>query len=682
MENQLELLEEGKKRTRHYLEIELPQQRESLEKEMQEQKEGKKTRFGRRQELSSRLEYIQQLEVGQRRQLEWLEKEVAALREQRETTFKPQIEKLQKEIEKAKTAISTAMDKWIHNQDKFTCIAVFVISNDKSLLKTVLEECIVEKLALFPDHAKLVVTPSEWETIGTVPETLHVMYNVDSSSIYKFYSLMIEIFNKRRETLDLVSMMQELGRTPLGRVGIHLTNDNLSTLLRFQKTEEKAKAVALASSVGNKLIGVLNIKTVFKVVAGGITVVSISEVLSRWSTFDQLVTAFNSCVLPAGTGLVQLTEGCVCLTVRAETLSALTTLWNLYQDGTLETRLYNFFVTDEIRELAGGEEVEVNVTIEEQEYEKACLEFINEAQEAASLGDGGRIRRNSDSVVYCSPKEELPLSKLERIETELKVCKERIAVMEKEIEIFSLDLEARSPEEKATFFKQSLEGRKAHKTREAREMDESTDKPEISQRLQAKLMDPGKYAFVEKYLEDVQERHSVTAEASDSGLGTHAAASELGMEEISECFEALQLYDFAELLEKVRPRSLRPALSPEQIEQLRGSSDRPTKYHSNVAVLVVKQIVGGLDNVESDNAEKIEAFFKDLNSRNEVTIIASPPSSQAVRRMEYQLILLVAEAESTRRRLEIEIPRVREYLEKEMQEQKEGKRGGLEDRKS
>ena len=62
--------------------------------------------------------------------------------------------------------------------------------------------------------------------------------------------------------------------------------------------------------------------------------------------------------------------------------------------------------------------------------------------------------------MYCSPKEELPLSKLERIETELKVCKERIAVMEKEIEIFSLDLEARSPEEKATFFKQTLEGRK------------------------------------------------------------------------------------------------------------------------------------------------------------------------------------------------------------------------------
>ena len=120
----------------------------------------------------------------------------------------------------------------------------------------------------------------------------------------------------------------------------------------------------------------LNIKTVFKAVA----VVSTAELLIGWSTYDQLVTAVNTCVLPAGTSLVNLTDGCVCLTVQAETLSALTTLWNLYQDGTLERRLYNFFVTDEIKERAGGETVEVNVSIEEEEYDKARLELMNEAQ--------------------------------------------------------------------------------------------------------------------------------------------------------------------------------------------------------------------------------------------------------------------------------------------------------------
>lgn len=124
----------------------------------------------------------------------------------------------------------------------------------------------------------------------------------------------------------------------------------------------------------------LNVKTVFKVVASGITVVSALEVLSRWTTFDQLVTAVNSCVLPASTNLVQLTDGCVCLTVRAETLSALKALWKLYKDGTLETRLYDFFITNEVRERAGGEKLEVNVTIDEQEYKKACLELISVVQ--------------------------------------------------------------------------------------------------------------------------------------------------------------------------------------------------------------------------------------------------------------------------------------------------------------
>ena len=145
---------------------------------------------------------------------------------------------------------------------------------------------------------------------------------------------------------------------------------------------------------------VLNIKTVFKVVAGGITVVSTMELLSRWSTYDQLVTAVNTCVLPAGTSLVNLTDGCVCLTVQAETLSALTTLWNLYQDGTLERRLYNFFVTDEVKERAGEEAVEVNVSIEEEEYHKACRELINEARGNSISLASHSISQNILNIVW------------------------------------------------------------------------------------------------------------------------------------------------------------------------------------------------------------------------------------------------------------------------------------------
>jgi len=64
-------------------------------------------------------------------------------------------------------------------------------------------------------------------------------------------------------------------------------------------------------------------------------------------------------------------------------------------------------------------------------------------------------------------------------------------------------------------------------------MDEKPEEPEMFQRSQGKLMDPGKFAFVQKYLEDVQDNRSMTTEASDSGLATHTTASELGTEEIN-----------------------------------------------------------------------------------------------------------------------------------------------------
>jgi len=64
-------------------------------------------------------------------------------------------------------------------------------------------------------------------------------------------------------------------------------------------------------------------------------------------------------------------------------------------------------------------------------------------------------------------------------------------------------------------------------------MDKKTEEPEMSQRHKVKSMDPGKFAFVQKYLEDVQDTRSMTTEVSDSGLATHTAASELGTEELN-----------------------------------------------------------------------------------------------------------------------------------------------------
>jgi len=213
-----------------------------LEKVMQMEK-GRKQRRRPELELELELSNIKQQELWLRCELENVAK--AAKRD---------IEKL-KELEKESTkAISTAMDKWIHSQEKFTCVVVFIIGEDELYTEANLEECVVEKLALIPDHAKLVVSPlAGWKSIAKVPETLHIVYR--DRGIVPVLTRMIEIFNKRWQTLDLISMMQELKRTEdyqskIFRVkgfqskyyrgpSMSIKVDSLSSLPTFQKTEEE-----------------------------------------------------------------------------------------------------------------------------------------------------------------------------------------------------------------------------------------------------------------------------------------------------------------------------------------------------------------------------------------------------------------------------------------------------------
>ena len=129
---------------------------------------------------------------------------------------------------------------------------------------------------------------------------------------------------------------------------------------------------------------VLTIKTVFKGIAGGIVIASAFELLRRGSTYEQLVTAVNNCLLPAGAKLIQIAEGSVNLKVQAENRLALDSLWRMFKNGTLKARLEALFVTDEMREVAGGG-VEIIVTIDEQEYEKARDELTTQARGKKSV---------------------------------------------------------------------------------------------------------------------------------------------------------------------------------------------------------------------------------------------------------------------------------------------------------
>ena len=113
----------------------------------------------------------------------------------------------------------------------------------------------------------------------------------------------------------------------------------------------------------------------FKVAAGAVFMASAYQLLRRGSTYDQFVTAVNTCVLPAGVKLIQIAEGSVILKVQAEDISALDTLWGLYTDGMLRESLQDIFVT-----FVFGKQEEVVVTIDQQEYKNARKELISKVQ--------------------------------------------------------------------------------------------------------------------------------------------------------------------------------------------------------------------------------------------------------------------------------------------------------------
>ena len=115
-----------------------------------------------------------------------------------------------------------------------------------------------EKLALIPDEPKLVVFPKPCIKFNEkIPEALVVQFPTTNRN--SFQETMLEVFSKRWQTLDLVSMIHEVQRTfPLKFVSsFHyampissirgdfrrttIIDDCLSSLLRLQKTEENSK---------------------------------------------------------------------------------------------------------------------------------------------------------------------------------------------------------------------------------------------------------------------------------------------------------------------------------------------------------------------------------------------------------------------------------------------------------
>ena len=106
-------------------------------------------------------------------------------------------------------------------------------------------------------------------------------------------------------------------------------------------------------------------------------VVGTGSILRRCSTLGEFVIAFGVAVLPTAVLLRDMFESSVCFVVQAETSLALEELYERYRTGRLRRDLQEFLVTDDIRQLADGEEVVLSVYINEKELREVLDDLTN-----------------------------------------------------------------------------------------------------------------------------------------------------------------------------------------------------------------------------------------------------------------------------------------------------------------
>ena len=85
---------------------------------------------------------------------------------------------------------------------------------------------------------------------------------------------------------------------------------------------------------------------------------------------------------------------------------------------------------------------------------------------------------------------------------------------------------------------------------------------------------------------------------------------------LRDVFRKLELYDLVELLEKVRPSTLRAIPAKEMDKLLNANNKRPTKFFSKAEVLIIDYF--DFAAVEKADIERIVSFFKDLNSKSQL----------------------------------------------------------------
>ncbi|XP_067037384.1 uncharacterized protein [Acropora muricata] len=134
------------------------------------------------------------------------------------------------------------------------------------------------------------------------------------------------------------------------------------------------QATVGSSTIAARIKGGVGLHCTFRTLSGVVLVVGTGLILRRCFSLGDFFKAFRVATLPATNALCAISEGSICFTVGADpnsdsySDSDLAELQERFSSGRLQRDLQEFLVTDDIRELADGEEVVLSVHIEKEGF--------------------------------------------------------------------------------------------------------------------------------------------------------------------------------------------------------------------------------------------------------------------------------------------------------------------------
>ena len=133
---------------------------------------------------------------------------------------------------------------------------------------------------------------------------------------------------------------------------------------------------------------------------------------------------------------------------------------------------------------------------------------------------------------------------------------------------------------------------------------------------------------------------------------------------LKDIFWELQLYDLAEMLEKVKSRALRPSLPLKEMKKLLNASERPSKFYNKAEVLIIEYSDRNTVEDAYPDVERIGCFFQALNSQSQITKLTVKVAGQTANEL-----IALRESKKTEDHLDLMAKAKEAFLKEYLEEQ-------------